>query len=647
MSAPLRALLVEDSEDDATLTFLELKRQGYEPSVHRVETEPDLTRALTTSRWDVVLSDWSMPRFGALAALAIVQKHDPDLPFLIISGTIGEEAAVTALKAGADDFLIKGKLSRLGTAIERELRERSARAAQRDAELARAKAELRFRRLWESGLVGISVAELSGSILEANTKYLDLIGYTREELDAGELSWKEMTPPEFAAGSLSAAAQLNEVGVARAWEKEYLRKDGTRVPVLVGVAKLDGDTSISLVLDLSERKRLEDQVRQTQKLEAIGALAGGVAHDFNNLMSVVLSYATLAGDGLPEGDPLGEDLSEIRQAAERAVDLTRQLLAFSRKQMLQPRTLDVNRLVTGMAKLLRRLVGEGVQLSLLTSQSLGKVHADPTQVEQIVMNLAVNARDAMPDGGRLTIETENVDLNAAYADQHHGVTAGPYVMIAVTDTGTGMDAATRARMFEPFFTTKPQGQGTGLGLATVYGIVRQSQGHIWVYSEVGRGTTFKVYLPRTDKALIEENVAEFAPETLRGTETILIVEDEDQLRTIMRVILRRQGYNVLEAQNGGEAFMISEEFEAKIHLMITDVVMPRMSGRVLADRLAPSRPEMKILFVSGYTENSVVHHGVVDAGVAFLQKPITPVVLARKVRELLDNAVRPEPPKSG
>jgi two-component system cell cycle sensor histidine kinase/response regulator CckA len=319
MTAPLlRALLVEDSEDDATLTFLELKRQGYDASVHRVESEPELLRALATSRWDIVLSDWSMPRFSALAALGVVQKHDPDLPFLIISGTIGEEAAVTALKAGADDFLVKGKLSRLGTAIERELRERNARVAQRDAERARAKAELRFRRLWESGLVGISVSDLAGPILEANDKYLDLIGYSRAELDSGALSWKELTAPESREGNDSAAAQLKARGVAKAWEKEYLRKDGSRAPVLVGAATLDPETSITLVLDLTERKRLEDQFRQTQKLEAIGSLAGGVAHDFNNLMSVVLSYATLAADGLPEGDPLAEDLGEIRQAAERS-----------------------------------------------------------------------------------------------------------------------------------------------------------------------------------------------------------------------------------------------------------------------------------------------------------------------------------------
>jgi signal transduction histidine kinase/CheY-like chemotaxis protein len=423
-------------------------------------------------------------------------------------------------------------------------------------------------------------------------------------------------------------------------ELQIITATGRRIWVrAIGAAERDASGAITnlrgAIQDIDDRRKLQDQLRQTQKMEAVGHLAGGVAHDFNNLLSIILSYASFALDALKVGDPLRDDIEQIRAAGRRAADLTAQLLAFSRKQVLQPRVIDLNEIIGGMTSMLGRLLGEHIELTALPGPDLGHVVVDPGQVEQVVMNLAVNARDAMPGGGKLTIETSNVVLDAAYVSSHVGRVAGDYVKLTMSDTGTGMDAATRARIFDPFFTTKEQGKGTGLGLATTFGIVKQSGGYVDVYSELGYGSAFTIYFPRTNRLVTAASPPRASTE-LRGTETILLVEDESHVRAVACAILRRNGYHVLDAANGGEAFLISKDSAAKIHLLLTDVVMPRMSGRTLAEQLAVKRPEMKVLFSSGYTDDAIVHHGVLSEGVAFLQKPFTPDALLQKVREVLD-----------
>ena len=1030
MNKSIRVLHIEDSEQDAALIARHLACAGYELISERVDTAEAMKAALERDRWNLILCDYSMPQFSALRALTLAQEMEVDLPFIIISGTIGEAVAVEAMRAGAHDYLMKDNLVRLVPTIERELNEAENRRARREADeqlhlqsvamesaanaimitdekgaiiwvnyaftetsghskdevlgrnprflksgkqdqafyqnmwdtilagkiwhdtlINRRKdgtfnhedmtitpirnksgkrthfvaikhditertlaqealqaSELRYRRLFESAQDGILILDAdSGQVVDVNPYLSEMLGFSKKEL-AGKIFW-EIGPFKDIVASRVAFAQLREGGYIRyenlplksregltrqvefvsnsylagsrviqcnvrditerklaeaererlaaeienqrqrlnnivatvpgvvweAWgqpdaatqrnnfvsnyvetmlgytvedwlstpnfwltiihpddkeeaaraaseafasgkssrqEFSWIKKDGraiwvesnyavikdeqdgavglrgvttdiserkraeeqlrrqldfteaitnslgeglyaldknglvtfmnpaaeiglgwkqeqllgqsmhevihfqkadcTRTPAedcpLLGVlksaqtVKVDRDvftrkdrtifpvsyTSSPIITqgqavgaviafhDITERITLEEQFRQSQKMEAVGQLAGGVAHDFNNLLTVITGYSDLTLMRLGNDEPIRSNVEEIRKAGERAASLTRQLLAFSRKQVLQPKLLKLNVIVSDVEKMLRRLIGEDIDLLTVLEPSLGQINADPGQIEQVILNLAVNARDAMPQGGKLTVETSNVYLDNEYVRIHSGIRPGGYVMLAVNDTGTGMDGETQAHIFEPFYTTKVQGKGTGLGLSTVYGIVKQSGGNIWVYSEIGKGTTFKVYLPRVN----DGGQIEAAPEPLadlsRGRETILLTEDEEPVRRLTRLILEMNGYQVLEATCGDEALSIYERHQGRVELIITDVVMPRMSGRELAQ--APERlsPGIKVLYLSGYTDDAIVRHGLLDQKMAFLQKPFTPDALLRKVREMLE-----------
>jgi two-component system cell cycle sensor histidine kinase/response regulator CckA len=506
--------------------------------------------------------------------------------------------------------------------------------------------EERFRQMIDEAPVGYHELDREGRVIRVNHRELEMLGYTGEEL-LGYPVWKFVVEEEKTRQVILAKI-AGDVSFPETFERTYRRKDGTTLPVLIKDRIIrDKKGRImgirSMIEDITERRRAEEalqkseeQLRQWQRVEAIGRLAGGVAHDFNNLLMTIKGCSELLLGGLDRRDSRREEVEEIRKAAERATALTRQLLAFGRRQVLQPQVLDLNEVVANMDRMLQRLIGEDIQLFTVLDPELWPVKVDPGQIEQVIMNLAVNARDAMPSGGKLTIETANVLLDEDYARRHVSVKPGPCVMLAVTDNGCGMDKETQSHLFEPFFTTKKTGEGSGLGLSTVYGIVKQSEGNVWAYSELEQGTTFKIYLPR-----IEEAVKRYRPKagpaiSPGGSETILLVEDEEAVRTIVSKILQNKGYTVLEAHQGNEALQICEHHEGLIHLMVTDVVMPQMSGRELAERLAILRPEIRVLFMSGYPDNAIVHHGVLGTGTAFLQKPFSLYALECKVRELLD-----------
>jgi two-component system, cell cycle sensor histidine kinase and response regulator CckA len=482
--------------------------------------------------------------------------------------------------------------------------------------------------------------DANGRFVNCNRATLAVVGLAREEQLAGktvfDLYSREIAEP-YHAGDLQVLAgrtllNQEEPGVdSKGLPLWYLT---IKVPLRTATGEIVGLLAISR--DVTERKKLEMQLQQAQKMEAFGQLAGGVAHDFNNLLTIITGYTELLLGGGVAADKQRPFIREIRSAAERAAALTRQLLAFSRKQILQPVHLNLNTLVANTEKMLRRLIGEDIDLATRLDPALGQVKADPGQIEQVIVNLVVNARDAMPTGGHLTIETRNVELDQDYVRSHPEARPGGQVLLAVADSGCGMDAATSVRIFEPFFTTKEVGKGTGLGLATVHGIVKQSNGSIEVYSELGHGSTFKVYLPRLAGPVAAGNSDPAVSVMPRGTETILLTEDESGVRAFVRFALESLGYTVLEARHGEESLRICQQHTGLIHLLLTDVVMPKVSGRQLADLATGLHPNMKVLYMSGYTDDAVVRHGVLQAGMAFLQKPVTLMLLARKVREVLD-----------
>jgi len=638
MSRPLRVLIVEDSEDDTQLLLHELRRGGYDPMHERVDSAAAMEQALAGQQWDMVIADYGIPNFNSMAALALLKERGLDLPFIIVSGAITEETAVATMKAGAHDYLLKGNLKRLIPAIERELREAKSRRERRRAEEALRESEKRLQAILDNSPAIIFLKNTEGRYLYVNPQFAKLTPLTREQI-LGKTD-DEIFLPAQAAAFRADDLKVLQAGVALEFEEVADQQDGPHTSIVSKFPLRNAEGKVyaicAIATDITERKSLEAQLRQAQKMEAIGQLAGGIAHDFNNLLTVINGYSELMLLSLPVEHPHCATFEQIRQAGEKASRLNRQLMAFSRQQVLQPKVLDLNAVVANIDTMLQRVIGEDIDLLTILSPGLASVKADPGQIEQVLMNLVVNARDAMPAGGRLTIETADVVLDTDYARTHVAVNPGRYVMLAVSDNGCGMDAETQARIFEPFFTTKELGKGTGLGLSTVYGIVKQSGGHIEVYSEPGRGTTFRIYLPRIEEAAEAVEPGKAREQLPRGSETILLVEDEAGVRTLAKTILQTHGYTVLDAAQGKDAFLLSGQHEGLIHLMVTDMVMPEMSGREVAERLKPLRPNMKVLFMSGFTDKAMVHHGELGPGMAFLQKPFTPQTLARKVREVLD-----------
>ena len=606
-------------------------------------TVPFLWIAITAASWRppvdeepgvaAELRPWSDSRHGTVLAMLVVVAVPALHFFSALSSTATPELTHMRARLALATTILVGGLFMLRQLLVLGRAER----AQLVREEALKRSEERFEKAFRASPAAVSISTLDeGRFIDANEGYLALTGYSRDELigrTAGELGlWADPAEQQEIKAALRDKGSLRGCSVAFRHRSGDRRESRTSYEVV----EVAGERCLlALSEDVTDRRRLESQLVQAQKMEAVGRLAGGIAHDFNNLLTVIVGFGDLAALRLEETAFARQCLDQMRTAADRASAFTGQLLAFSRKQVLKPEVLDLNAVVLRLGEMLRPLIGEDVELVIVTARGLGKVRADPGQVEQVVMNLAINARDAMPEGGKLTLELRNADLDDAWAQEHDGARPGPYVVLSVRDTGAGMDAALQRRIFEPFFTTKELGKGTGLGLATVYGIVKQSQGYIAVHSAPGRGTTFEVCLPRVD-AVAAPASERPRPEAPGGSETILVVEDETPLRDLTRRILEAAGYRVLHAPDGVEALRVADAHDGEIHLLVSDVVLPGMNGRRLAETMLLRRPAMKVLYASGYTDDEVLQRGVFAAGTGFMPKPYSGSVLRARVRELLD-----------
>jgi hypothetical protein len=641
MDRSLRVLIVEDSDDDAQLMIRELRKRGYRPEYMRVETAARMEAALGETEWDIILSDYSMPGFGGVEALEVLKKRGLDLPFIIVSGKIGEETAVGLMKSGAHDYVQKDRLARLAPAIERELQEAGERRRRREAEEALIRAKEEWERTFDAITDPLMVVDTEYGITKANRGMAERLGKSQVEL-LGARCYREVDglsePPEVCPYTQLLADNTPHATEVRL---EHLKGD-----FFVSVSPLfnpDGSLfgAVHYSRDISEQKRaeeeqkrLEEQLRQAQKMEAIGQLSGGIAHDFNNILMAIIGFSNILKMKLDEQDPLQSDIDQILAASDRAAHLTQSMLAYSRKQIMAPKTVDLNDIVRNGEKFLRRVIGEDVEFITSLSKEPLHIFADSMQIEQVLMNLASNARDAMPDGGTLSVTTDCFEIDDRFVALFQFAKKGEYALLSLSDTGAGMDEATARRIFEPFYTTKGVGHGTGLGLSVVYGIIKQHDGFITCYSEPGKGTTFRIYLPIFHGEFVK---GVLMPEiTLpEGKETILLAEDDEASRKVSKRYLENFGYTVIEATDGEEAVEKFMEHKDVIDLILLDVIMPRMNGREVYKRIREINPDAKVIFMSGYTADIIRKEEIVEEGLKVLTKPAMLKELLVTIREEL------------
>ena len=643
MSKPLRVLIVEDSENDALLLVRRLERSGFELAWKRVETVEGLRTALADQTWDIAFSDHSMPRFRGRDALAIVKEQGLDIPFVILSGAISEEEAVAAMQAGAVDYVRKDNLTRLIPVVERELRSAQERRKRQQAEAAQRESQARKSAMLDSALDCIVTINHEGKLFEWNPAAEKTFGFRRAEVIGKELA-ELIIPPALRQRHREGLARFLATGqstiLGKRIEMTAVGADGKEFPVEFSITRVPTEGPpifTGFIRDITERKQIEQQLRRLQKMESIGQLAAGVAHDFNNILAVIQGHTDLILGEMVEGNEAKESLIQVAASAKRAANLTRQLLAFSRKQQMQAQDINLNEVVNNMFAMLGRLLGAHIVVQPVPKPNLPAVFGDVGMMEQVLLNLAVNARDAMPRGGQLTICTETGRIDETQARRNPEARSGDFVCLSVSDTGCGIAPEILPRIFEPFFTTKEVGKGTGLGLATAYGIVKQHQGWIEVVSQLGQGTTFNVFLPASSgTARQAQELISLASARGRG-ETILVAEDELALRLLAARILRNLGYEVLEAASGTEAIQVWEQHGRKVDLLLTDLVMPDgMTGRELAKSMETRESALKVIYTSGYAPETGETAFVFRGGINFLQKPYQAQTLAKAIRDCLD-----------